>query len=198
VARRALLLLQNCQIQDTLAHAHAQSTFNNAHCECVRSCAPEGGCFGVFSISTLRETTLVLRIFLWSAFGSVVATSKFISCFRGAAGKFPLAPVVAPGKGEWKRIALAAPCNFCKHAMTLRLVFWRMAVAISQVFQGFRGCVRWVVVVIWLGRGFSNSESCANCCQNHTERREKLAYDFLNNTNKYLNTVYCRIPQKSM
>lgn len=69
-----------------LAHAHAQNPLLIMHnaCVCVR-CA-EGGCFGVFSISTLRETTLVLRIFYVLAVAVpvevAVATSKFISCFR--------------------------------------------------------------------------------------------------------------------
>jgi len=45
--------------------------------------------------------------------------------------------VVAPGKGEWKRIALAAPCNFCKHAMTLRLVFLANGSGDFASFPGF-------------------------------------------------------------
>jgi len=52
---------------------------------------------------------------------------------------FPAPPVVAPGKWEWKSLALAAHAIFANMKMTLRLGFWRIAVAILQVILHFRG-----------------------------------------------------------
>lgn len=141
-------------------HIHfslSTSTFNNAQCVCVCVCAGRGRggwcAWGVFDKYFTRDTTLVLRIFLWP-FGPLrcvcvcVATSKFISCFRGELGKFPIHRVpISPSPFSWvvqKGTENAWHWLICANlqfATTPRLAFWRIALAILQVFARVLGVV---------------------------------------------------------
>lgn len=68
---RVLLLLQNCQIQDTRTHTHNPLLIMHTKCVCVRVCvrlcwcAAEGGCFwGVFDKYFTRDNPRFADFFM--------------------------------------------------------------------------------------------------------------------------------------